>query len=192
MDLDALKQDIVFRTSRLGHPFTFHSTWGLFSPRAVDEGSAVLLKHVQVGPEDLSLDLGCGYGVLGVVLARLCPAGRVHLIDKDYVAVELARKNVAVNGLGNCEVYLSNGFSQVPDVRFDTIVSNLPAKVGKELLTILLHDARDHLKGGGQLCVVTVNGLRKFIRRNFEEVFGNYEKLKQGAHYTVARAVRDS
>ena len=191
-DVEAHKRDIVFEASLRGRRLRFHSTWGLFSPRRIDDGTRMLVEKMEPRPSDKTLDLGCGYGAIGVATGAACPDGSVHMVDKDFVAVEFARRNAAANGLGNCEVYLSNGFSQVPDVRFDTIVSNLPAKVGKELLTILLHDARDHLKGGGQLCVVTVNGLRKFIRRNFEEVFGNYEKLKQGAHYTVARAVRES
>jgi 16S rRNA G1207 methylase RsmC len=67
----------------------------------------------------------------------------------------------------------------------------VPAKVGKELLTLLLYDARDRLRPGGRLYVVTINGLRQFMRRNLEQVFGNYDKLKQGAHYTVAVAERE-
>jgi 16S rRNA G1207 methylase RsmC len=62
--------------------------------------------------------------------------------------------------------------------------------VGKELLYIMLSDAKDHLKPGGQLVVVTIAGLKPFIKRNFEEVFGNYTKLCQGREHTVAVAVR--
>ena len=189
-DIRRLKEDIVFEATLRGHRLTFHSTWGLFSPRRVDDGSALLVRHVEVGPEDVTLDLGCGYGAIGLAVAKLSPAGRVHLADSDYVAVAYARRNAEVNGLSNCEAYLSNAFSEVPAITFDNIVANLPAKVGKELLTIILHDARDRLKVGGQLVVVTINGLRQFIRRNFEEVFGNYAKCKQGRHSTVAMAVK--
>ena len=83
---------------------------------------------------------------------------------------------------------LSNGLDAVRDRRFDCIVSNLPAKVGKELLSIFLHDARRQLNPGGALWVVTISGLRRFIERGFKEVFGNYEKVKQGRDYTVAMA----
>jgi len=192
VDIDRLKQDIVYEATLGGWAFTFRSTWGLFCPRSVDEGSRLLLTHIEVGEDDVTLDLGCGYGVLGVPIAARSPGGRVHMVDKDYVAVEYARKNAEGNGVTNCDVYLSNAFSEVPDIRFDNIVANLPAKVGKELLTIILHDARDHLQKGGRLYVVTITGLRWFIRRNFEEVFGNYDKLKQGKHYTVAAAVREA
>ncbi len=84
---------------------------------------------------------------------------------------------------------LSNAFSAVPDIKFDNIVSNLPANVGKEMLWIILHDAKAHLKDEGKLYIVTIAGLRRFIRRNFEEVFGNYQKIKQGKTYTVGLGV---
>ncbi|KKL77140.1 hypothetical protein LCGC14_2037850, partial [marine sediment metagenome] len=112
------------------------------------------------------------------------------MVDKDFVAVEHAKANAARHGLGNCQAYLSNAFSHVPDIRFDNIVSNLPANVGREMLYIILSGARDHLVPGGRLVVVTIVGLRKYIKRNFLEVFGNYEKVKQGKTYAVALAVK--
>ena len=189
--IDERKQDIVFEATLRGRRLTFHSTWGLFSPRGVDNGSYLLIEHVDLGEADVTLDLGCGYGAIGVAVAAATPAGRVHMADKDFVAVDYARTNAAANGLAHCEAYLSNAFSAVPDVRFDNILSNLPANVGREMLTIVLHDAHAHLKPGGQLVVVTVAGLRNFIKRNFREVFGNYKKLKQGRNHTIARAVRE-
>lgn len=188
--LDGLRRDIVFETVLCGQPFVFHSTWGLFSPRDVDEGSRLLLRYIEPAEDADCLDIGCGYGPLGLTLARLAPAGRTLLVDKDYVAVEYSRGNARRNGIDNCEAILSNGFSEVGERRFDVIVSNIPAKVGKELLQLLLHDARAHLKPQGCIYVVTVNGLRRFIERHFREIFGNYRKLKQGSHYTVAMACK--
>lgn len=186
----ALRRDIVFTATVRGQPLTFHSTWGLFSPREVDEGTRLLLEHVEVNPADCSLDLGCGYGPIGLTLARLAPAGRHLLVDKDFVAVDYARRNAQVNAIDNCEVLLSNGFSHVGERRFDLVASNLPAKVGKEMLYLYLYDALAHLEPGGRLYVVTISGLRAFIKRAFEEVFGNYDKVKQGKSYTVGLAVK--
>jgi len=188
-DLSALREDIVFKTSLLDHPFTFHSTWGLFSPREVDKGSILLLEYLEIGDSDDCLDLGCGYGPLGLAMAAKAPGGRSHLVDKDFVAVDYSQKNAGLNGLDNVEVYLSNGFSAVDEqARFDVIVSNLPAKAGKELFYLYFHDARARMKPGARFYVVTINGLRQFIKRAFTEVFGNYKKLKQGKDYTVAVA----
>jgi len=191
MTIPELKQDIVFTEHLCGHQLTFHSTWGLFSPKAIDEGTRLLLGHLQIQPDARALDLGCGYGPLGLTLAKLAPRGQVHLVDKDFVAVEFARKNAKINQLTNAQAYLSNGFAQVPaGETFDVIVSNVPAKIGKELLSIFLHDARDRLRPGGQLYIVTISGLKDYMKRNLNEVFGNYDKLGQSKTYTAARAIK--
>ena len=187
--LSNLRRDIQFSAELGGRRLSLLSTWGLFSPREIDEGTRLLLAHAEVGAEDDCLDLGCGYGPIGLALAVMAHRGRTLLLDKDFVAVDYANRNACSNGLTNAEALLSNGFDQVERGRlFDVIASNVPAKVGKELLAILLHDAHARLRPGGRIYLVTVNGLRQYIKRNLTEVFGNYDKLKQGSHYTVALA----
>lgn len=186
--LDKLRQDIVFSDELRGEKLTFHTTWGIFSPREVDEGSRMLLDFMEIREEDDCLDLGCGYGPIGMTMARLAPKGHTILVDKDFVAVDYANKNIALNRIANAEALLSNGFGAVGDRKFDLIASNIPAKVGNEMLYLFLYDALAHLKPGGRLYVVTITGLRQFIKRSFNEVFGNYDKLKQGKTYTVAMA----
>lgn len=189
--LEQLRRDLVVEVPLRGRILRLHSTWGLFSPRELDDGTRLLLERLGPAPDADCLDLGCGYGALGLGLAALAPDGQTLLVDKDFVAVDYANANARRNGLTNARAILSNGFDQVPkDRRFDLIASNIPAKVGKELLAILLQDARDRLRPGGRIYVVTINGLREFMKRNLKEVFGNYGKLKQGSHYTVAMAER--
>ena len=189
--LQQLRQDIVFKDTLCGHPLTFHSTWGVFSPREIDEGSRLLLDLMPIQPADDCLDLGCGYGPIGITMAKQAPQGQTLMVDKDFVAVDYANKNIQLNTLPNAHAMLSNGFSAIGERRFDVIASNIPAKVGNEMLTLFLYDALAHLKPGGRLYVVTINGLRQYIKRNFQEVFGNYDKLKQGKSYTVAMAKKD-
>ncbi len=187
---EELKRDIAFDATLRGNRLVLHSTWGLFSPRRVDNGSYLLIEHIDLADAQQTLDLGCGYGAIGLAIAKACPNGTVTMVDKDFVAVDFARKNAELNGLDNCEARLGNALDGLGDMKFDNIVSNLPAKVGKELLYIILSDAKAHLKPGGQLVVVTVAGLKDFIKRNFKEVFGNYKKLKQGRDHVVAKAVK--
>jgi 16S rRNA (guanine1207-N2)-methyltransferase len=186
--LDKLRQDLVIDANLLGQPLRFHTTWGLFSPKEIDDGSRLLLDHVEVRPDDRIFDLGCGYGPLGLTLARLAPQGRALLVDKDFVAVEYSRRNARLNGIDNAEVLLSNGFDQVGERPLDLVVSNLPAKTGKEQYYLYFYDALARMQPGGRFYVVTITGLREFIARSFKEVFGNYEKVKQGKTYTVGLA----
>jgi len=181
-----IRQDLLIE--HLG--LEFYTTWGLFSPRQVDDGSRMLLDFLDLSSGDDCLDLGCGYGVLGLCMAKMAPEGHSLLVDKDFVAVEYTEKNRLHNRIDNASCILSNGFNQVPAKQFDVIVSNIPAKVGKEMLYIYLFDALKYLKPGGSFYIVTITGLRQFFKRGFGEVFGHYEKIKQGKTYTVARGIK--
>lgn len=190
--LDKLRRDIVIDADLAGERLQLHSTWGIFSPREIDEGTRLLVERLQIVPTDDCLDLGCGYGPIGLFMARRAPQGETLMVDKDFMAVEYANANAQRNRLANARAMLSNGFDHIdPTLRFDVIASNIPAKVGKELLGLILHDARQRLKAGGRLYVVTINGLRQYMKRNLNQVFGNYDKLKQGRSYTVALARKE-
>ena len=190
-DIVNLKKDIEIVVNLLDNELTLHTRWGVFSPRSIDDGTLLLMKHIEVGVSDICLDLGCGYGPIGLALAKHCTKGEVHMVDKDFVAIELANNNANLNNLSNAKAYFSDAFLQVPnEVKFDQVISNLPAKVGREQLSIILYDAFDALKPGGKITVVTINGLKDFIKNNFKSVFGNYKKLKQGQKYIVSQATK--
>lgn len=186
-----LKKDLVIKTVLCGQPFTFNTTWGLFSPEKIDEGTQILLENIDtknLKTGDI-FDLGCGYGALGIPLAKLFPDATVHMADKDFVAVAYAEKNAKLNNISNTKSYLSNGFDQVPkDAKFQTIISNLPAKISKEFFWILFQEAHEHLVPGGEFYVVTISGLSRFIEKNFTKIFGNYTLLANKGTYFVAKA----
>ena len=188
---EKLKKDITFEHCFHGRKLVIHSTWGLFSPRGIDEGTKLLLDHITFGPNETVLDLGCGYGAIGIAVAAALELGVVHMVDKDFTALEYARKNAELNQISNCSIYPSNAFSEVNHTGFTSVFSNPPANAGKEMLFIMVSDAFDRLCPGGQLVVVTIAGLKSFIKRHFLQVFGNYEKIKQGRSHAVFRAVRE-
>lgn len=193
MNIDTLKQDLHFQTQLRGYSLNFTTTWGLFSPREIDSGTDLLLKYCNIRSDEHILDLGCGYGPIGITLGKEAKEGSVLMVDKDFVAVDYARRNIIANKLDHAQAMLSNGLAHIPkDKRFTTVVSNIPAKVGKEMMSIFMYDIDQHLLPGGQLVVVTINGLRDYMKRTFNEQFGNYEKVKQGRDYTISRAVKES
>ncbi len=190
-NIPELKKDIVLDVELLGSRFNLHTRWGVFSPRSIDDGTLLLLKYISADEDDVCLDLGCGYGPIGLALARHCHKGQVHMVDKDFVAVELANYNAKINNINNAKAYLSDAFIQVPsEIKFNKIISNIPAKVGREQLSIILYDAFEALELGGTITVVTINGLKDFIKNNFRSVFGNYKKIKQGQKYIVSQATK--
>ena len=190
-NIPELKKDIVLDVELLGSRFNLHTRWGVFSPRSIDDGTLLLLKYISADEDDVCLDLGCGYGPIGLALARQCHKGQVHMVDKDFVAVELANYNAKINNINNAKAYLSDAFIQVPsEIKFNKIISNIPAKVGREQLSIILYDAFEALELGGTITIVTINGLKDFIKNNFKSVFCNYKKIKQGQKYIVSQATK--
>jgi len=192
LDLNKLRQDIVFNDTLMGHELTFHTTWGLFSPRAIDEGTQLLLKHMDVKPDDTAIDLGCGYGPIGMSIAKSAPQGSVLMVDKDFVAIEYANANCKRNKISNANAMLSDGLKHIPKQNFSLAVTNLPAKTSKEHYYLFFYDIKERLEPGGRFYVVVISGLRRFIERAFVEVFGNHCKVKQGQTYTVAMATKEA
>lgn len=189
-EIENYRKDLKIETELCGHPLQFYTTWGLFSPKAIDEGSHMLLDNMEIRVDDDCLDIGCGYGPLGITMAKIARQGKTVMVDKDFVAIDYSKKNARLNQVDNCEIFLSNGLAQIGKRQFSLVTSNLPAKVGNEMLSLYLLDTYNHLKPGGRFYVVTISGMRKFIQRSFNDFFGNYKKLKQGKTYTVAMAVK--
>jgi len=188
---EQLRKDIAFETDLAGQHLKFNTTWGLFSPKGIDDGTRLLLDFMQVRHDDIALDLGCGYGPIGLTIARLATQGFCTMVDKDFVAIEYAKKNAKLNNISNVDIYLSDGCNHLKQGSFTLVVTNLPAKTSKEHYYLFFYDAFLRMKPGARIYVVVISGLRKFIAKAFTEIFGNHKKIKQGKTYTVAMATKE-
>ncbi len=205
--LNELKKDMTIRTELLGEALIFKTTWGLFCPEEIDAGTKLLLSAIGEGKcadtiQTLAesgqrkvdiLDIGCGYGPIGLSLAKAFPYISADLVDKDFVAVEYAEKNAKENTTTNVQTFLSNGFSHVPThKKYDLLLSNLPAKVSKEFFWILFGEAEDHIKEGGYFIVVVIKQLEIMVRKNFNTIFGNSDVVARDKTYSVVLAKKKS
>lgn len=185
-------------THLLGQSLTFHTTWGLFSPKKIDEGTELLLTHVptiltktnQTAPKQV-LDIGCGYGPIGLSLAKAYPQSHVTLVDTNIVAIEYTQKNADTNNIHNAQIQASNGLKHITGT-YDLIISNIPAKIGKELTKAFIVDSYTQLNEEGLLVFVAVNGLRETLKRELKATFGTYKKYKQGTHYVLIGAQKSA
>ena len=149
-------------------PFAFDVAHTLFSSYQVDEGTDLFLRTIDLdtggaAPQRV-LDIGCGCGVIGIVLARLLPAAHVTMADRDLLAVRYARHNATLNGTTNTEVVGSVGLEDVPGGAFDLITSNIPAKIGDEAIEQeFVLGPLDRLRPGGSYWFVVVSGLNRLI-----------------------------
>lgn len=138
-----------------GHEFRFTTDSGVFSKRGVDFGTQLLIETFEE-PEvagDL-LDVGCGYGPIGLALAKSFPNRLVQMIDVNERALELARENKRANHIDNVRIYQSDLFSEVGEQRFAAVVTNPPIRAGKRVVHAIFEQSRDHLLDGGELWVV--------------------------------------
>lgn len=179
------------RVSIRGHGFVFTSDAGVFSRGRLDRGTELLLEALDLGACESVLDLGCGYGVLGIVAARLSDGGRMILTDVNERAVALARRNLQANGIRNAEVRLGELYAPVADLRFDHIVCNPPIRAGRAVVDRIVSEAPDHLQEGGRLWLVarTRQGADS-LRGRMAAVFGDAEVVRRGSGYKVLRATK--
>jgi 16S rRNA (guanine1207-N2)-methyltransferase len=149
-----------------GKPLQFRVSQDLFSSFQVDTGTRFLLRTLEkTGTHsfDKILDLGCGYGPLGLALKSDNTAAVVHMVDRDALAVEYSRRNAELNGFGDIQVYGSLGYDDVREKDFDIIVANIPGKAGEPVITHFLKDARYFLRPGGLVAVVVVNAIAPMV-----------------------------
>lgn len=156
-------------------PFTFWSDSGLFSTGHMDPATACLLAHIVPFSGSL-LDLGCGWGAVGVVLAKAYGLKQVTMSDINQKALEYAEKNCAHNGV-SATLVLSDGFEKI-QTSFDVIVLNPPIHAGKQTVFRLYAQSREHLNPGGAFYVVIQkkHGAQSSIQQ-LTALFGNCEIL---------------
>lgn len=174
--------------------FRFISDSGVFSKKTVDFGSRLLIESFRLNEEvsgDI-LDVGCGYGPMGLALAHAYPARLVEMVDVNERALSLARRNAEANNIRNVKVYESNTYDQVPEGRqFAAIVSNPPIRAGKQVVHRILSEAHTHLLPGGALTVVIQKKQgAPSAEQKMLEVFGNAEVIARDKGYWIIQSVK--
>jgi 16S rRNA (guanine1207-N2)-methyltransferase len=155
-----------------GRTLTFRVAQDLFSSHDVDVGTRRLLRTLgsaERAPWGRILDLGCGYGPIGLTLKKLHADCIVHMVDRDALALEYARQNAELNGLSGLEIYGSLGYDDVRAADFDLIISNIPGKAGESAIAHFLKDAGHYLRPGGTVAVVVVTPLEPTVARILDD-----------------------
>ena len=157
------KKEVTLRIGGRGLVFRVSQT--LFSSFGIDAGTEFLLRtlHREGGKFRKVLDLGCGYGPIGIVLKALNPGTALHMVDRDSLAVGYAAENAQHNGITDALVYASIAFDDVEDRDFDLIAMNMPGKGGEAVIASWLRSAPLYLSRNGKVAVVVVSPLEPLV-----------------------------
>jgi len=177
----------VIRTYIRGFYFEFLTAPGVFSRRKLDLGTRLLTECMVLPEKGIILDLGCGYGPVGIVAATINPTLHVIMTDVNERAVWLTKQNIKRNNIRNAEVRQGSLYEPVSNMQFNTILSNPPVTAGMKTAIIpLIHQARNHLKKDGTLQLVVRTGSGgKRIGQLMEETFQNVEVVDRKSGYRI-------
>lgn len=146
-------RNLIKHTCR-GITLSFVTDAGVFSRKELDFGTRTLIEQMALSPNSRILDLGCGYGPIGCFAAALADGADVTMVDMNERALSLAGENVHLNRLGPIRILQSDGFDQLREDQFDTILTNPPIRAGKSTVYRMFEEAVRHLYPQGELWVV--------------------------------------
>ena len=147
--------------------------------------------------EDLSsfktlLDVGCGYGTIGLSIAKAYNNLSVDMVDINERAVNLTRMNAEENNIKNVNVMVSNIYENVTS-NYDVVISNPPIRAGKKVVFEIVEKAKEHLNLGGFICVVIQKkqGAPSLLNK-MEEVYDNAEIINKEKGYYIIKSVKNN
>ncbi|MBN1646117.1 class I SAM-dependent methyltransferase [Candidatus Woesearchaeota archaeon] len=177
------------RTKRI--TFDFYSCSGIFSVKKLDNGTKALIEYVQLPEKGAMLDLGCGYGVVGIAVKLLNPDLEVDMSDVNERAVFCSKKNCSLNKV-ECNVMWKNVF-RYNTKNYDCILTNPPYVAGRKVVFDFIDQSFAHLNEGGNLQLVyryTKGG--KVVMEKMKELFGNVETLGKQGGFRVFKSIKKS
>ena len=169
----------TFTAELFGETIVLASDPGVFSPQAVDNGTAAMLSRVDFTQEDKVLDLGCGSGVVGILAAKKLGASHVFMVDVDPKAVAVAKESCRLNVLEAVDVRQSDAFAEVEEKDFSLILSNR-----------MIEGAFRHLRVGGRLLMVTKR--LDWYKNKIQAVFNGVRVYEIDGYYVFEAEKRSS
>lgn len=172
-----------------GFALQFTTDSGVFSRDRIDFGSVLLIETMQFQEHAKILDVGCGYGPIGLTAAKLASQGKVTMIDVNERAVALARENAELNHIRNVELLVSDVYEAVKNRKFDCILTNPPIRAGKEIVHRIFREGYELLENNGEMWVVIQKkqGAPSALKK-LEEIYQEVEEVERSKGYFIFRA----
>ena len=179
----------MVHTRLRGEPFKFITASSVFSKKQVDPGTRLLIEAMQLPDKGNVLDVGCGYGAVGIAAAASNPKLHVVMTDVNMRAVQLARRNIKINNVRNAEVRHGYLYEPIKDSAFNCVLSNPPVSAGMEIVKALITQAPQVMLGEATFQMVIRSKIgTKTLPSVFNEAFGNCLVLERKSGYRVLMA----
>ena len=176
----------LVRTSLCGKPFEFLTASSVFSKRKVDCGTRLLIESMILPKTGYVLDIGCGYGVVGISVAKFNPKLHVIMTDVNARAVRLAKKNLSLNKVTNAEVRYGFFYEPVEDLKFNCVLSNPPVSAGMETVKAIVIGAKKVMAQEASFQMVIRSKIgAKILPALFTETFSNCEVVSRESGFRV-------
>ena len=178
----------------LGNKLTFITDNGVFSKRTVDFGSRLLIESFEVDDqiEGSILDVGCGYGPIGLSIAKKYTERIIDMVDVNELALSLAQKNAEKNNIMNVNIKISDIYQQVEKNDYAAIISNPPIRSGKKIVHSILKEAYEHLQKNGKIMIVIQKKQgAPSAQKKLKEVFGNCTVVAKEKGYFILKSIKE-
>jgi len=179
----------IIHTRLRGEPFKFMTASSVFSKKQIDSGTRLMIEAMMLPETGTVLDVGCGYGVIGIAAAVSNPRLHVIMTDLNMRAVQLARRNIKINKVQNAEVRHGYLYEPVEDVTFNCVLSNPPVSAGMDKVKAIITEAPKIMENEAtfQMVMRSKIGLRTFPAI-FNKTFGNCQIIARKSGYRVLKA----
>jgi 16S rRNA G1207 methylase RsmC len=179
----------LIRTSLRGRAFEFLTASSVFSKKRVDLGTRLLIEAMVLPATGWVLDVGCGYGAVGIAAAAFNPRVRVVMTDVNARAVRLAKHNIERNKVTNVEVRCGYLYEPVEECTFNCVLSNPPVSAGMETVKAIITEAPKIMASKATFQMVVRSKIGgKTLPPVFNETFGNSAVLARESGYRVLMA----
>ena len=169
---------------------SFNTAPHLFSPRGLDAGTAAMLSNIDFHQSDKVLDLGCGYGVVGIYAAKLIGPQKIVMCDIDPIAVEISRQNAALNNVPDIQILQSNGFQNIDVSGFTVILSNPPYHADFSVPKHFIEKGSNRLVVGGKMIMVTKR--RDWYKNKIISIFGGVQIRETDGYFVFIAEKRST
>ncbi len=164
-----------------GIDLVFYTSEHVFSPRSIDKGTLAMLSAVEFQETDKVLDLGCGYGAVGITAAKLIGPEKVVMTDIDENAVKLAKINAEQNGVGGIKILQCDGFNNLNEKDFTMILSNPPYHTDFSVARKFIEKGFNRLCIGGKMVMVTKR--KDWYKNKLTAIFGGTGVWEKDGYY---------